>query len=132
MVCTQHLAQKDPERNQRRIDPVHPASADRCQRLRNDLLGEHIAEWKISILKKLPSEETDLLPKPSVVRIPHPCGLLASDGTLAKNHLRKRGLFAHVSFNCGLAEIYVPFVTSTGADEISVLDLPAQCLHCEV
>jgi hypothetical protein len=25
--------------------------------------------------------------------MPHPCGLLAGDGTVAKNHLRKRGLF---------------------------------------
>ena len=34
-------------------------------------------------------------------------------GLLANNHLGERGLFAYVDLKCGVATIYVPFVTST-------------------
>jgi hypothetical protein len=40
--------------------------------LRDDALSEHTGERKVSILKKLPPQETRLLPKPSLVRVPHP------------------------------------------------------------
>src|SRR5581483_8746467 len=42
-------------------------------------------------------------------------GLLARDGCRAKHHLRKRGLFAYVSFSDRLAKKYVPFVCRTPA-----------------
>jgi hypothetical protein len=115
MVCAQNLAYENPQRDQRRIDPVQPARTDGFQSVRNDLLREDAAERQLSILKKLTSEESDLLLKPSLVRIPHPCGLLAGDGSVDKNHLRKRGLFAYVILIRGLAEIYVPFVDVTDA-----------------
>jgi hypothetical protein len=83
--------------------------------MRNDLLREDIAERQISVLEKLTPQELHLLPKPSLVKIPHPCGRLAGDGFVAKNHLGKRGLFAHVIFGCGLVDIYVPFVRQTDA-----------------
>ena len=34
----------------------------------------------------------------------HPWGLLAGDGSVDKHHLRKRGHFAYVTLNYGLAE----------------------------
>ena len=63
MVRTQNLAQEDPQRDQRRIDAIQPTRIDRCQSLRDNPLREHIAEWQISVLKKLPPEETHLLLK---------------------------------------------------------------------
>jgi hypothetical protein len=63
MVRTQNLTQENPQRDERRIDPIQPAHIDRCQRLCDAPLGEHTAEWKVSILKKLPPQETRLLPK---------------------------------------------------------------------
>jgi hypothetical protein len=40
--------------------------------LRDDPVGEHIAERQLSVLKKLKPQESHLLLKPSVVRISHP------------------------------------------------------------
>jgi hypothetical protein len=61
------------------------------------------------------SQESRLLAKRPLVKRPHPCGLLARDGTLAEYLLRKRGLFAHLILALGLANIYVPFVDPTEA-----------------
>jgi hypothetical protein len=102
MICTQDLTQKDPQRDQWRIDPVQPARADRCQRLSDEILRENVAERQVAVLEKLPSKKTRLLPKPSLVRI-RILGLLAGDGSVAKRHLRKRGLFAYVISRKGLA-----------------------------
>ncbi|OHB66213.1 MAG: hypothetical protein A2V70_12290 [Planctomycetes bacterium RBG_13_63_9] len=50
----------------------------------------------VPVPKKLTSEEPELLLKASLVRIPHPCGLFAGDETVAKDHLREKGLSAYV------------------------------------
>jgi hypothetical protein len=114
MVGAQYLTQEHPKRDQGRVNSVHPERLDRCQCLRDDLLREDVGAWQISVLKILPSQDSDLLPKPSLVRITHSRGLRLM-GLLPKNHLPKRGLFAYVSSSQGLAENYVPFVTSTDA-----------------
>jgi hypothetical protein len=48
--------------------------------LRDDLFRKHVAERKLSFLKKLPSKETHLSLQPSMARISHREGLLAGDG----------------------------------------------------
>jgi hypothetical protein len=82
MVRTQYLTQENPQRDERRIDPIQPAHIDRCQRLRDDPLSEHIGERKASILKKLPPQEPRLVPKQSLVRISHPWAALPVMGVL--------------------------------------------------
>ena len=105
MVCAQNLTQEDPQRNQRRIDPVDPVLADRCRRLRDELLREDIAERQI-----LRPGETDALgispvAERSLVRTPHRCGLLAGDRPVPQNHLRKRGPFCICHLQLRLYEI---------------------------
>jgi hypothetical protein len=80
MIRTQDLSQKDPQCNQRRKDAIQPVRAERCQPLGNDLLRKDIGEGQIPVLKKLTPQKLNLLPKPSLVRMAHPCGLLAVDG----------------------------------------------------
>ncbi len=104
MVLTQHLTEKNPQCDQRRIDSVQPANIDCRQCLRDDPLREDVAERQISVLQKLTSQEAHLLPKPSLVRILHPCGLLAGDGVVDKHHLRERGLFAYINVSQEVTE----------------------------
>src|SRR5262249_30564884 len=73
MIRTQHLSQKNPQRDQRRIDPIEPA-AQRGQRLSNYFFCEDVCKRQVSILKKLASQKTRLGAKGPWVRIPHPCG----------------------------------------------------------
>ena len=72
MVRNQNSAQENPERHARRIDPIQPAHTDCYQRLRVVPLSEHTGEWKTSLLKKLPQQETRPLPKRSSVLTSHP------------------------------------------------------------
>jgi hypothetical protein len=53
MILAQHLAQEDPQRDQRRIDSIQPNRLDSCHRLHDDLLGENVGKWQLAILKKL-------------------------------------------------------------------------------
>jgi len=48
-------------------------------------------ERQIAVLKKLASQKTRLGVKGSWARIPHPCGLLAWNGSVGKPHPYKRG-----------------------------------------
>jgi hypothetical protein len=77
-VRAKDLPQEDPQRDQRRIDSVHPERIDRCQRLLDDLLRKDVAERQISVLKKLTLQKLHLMPKPSLVGMMHPRGLLAA------------------------------------------------------
>ena len=45
-------------------------------------------------------------------------------GLLANNHLGERGLFAYVDLKCGVATIYVPFVSSADA----AIHIEANCV----
>src|SRR5215472_10228355 len=90
MVRAEDLAQENPERDQRGEDPVQPAG-DGGQCLGDGLLGEDLGKRQVAGLKKLAPEKLDLLPKPPLVRMAHPCGLLATDGCVGNHHLRKRG-----------------------------------------
>jgi hypothetical protein len=77
MIRAHDLAQKDPERNYRRIDSIIPNKAGCCQCLLDDLFREQIAERQITVLKKLAAQKSDLLLKPTLVTIAHRLGLLA-------------------------------------------------------
>src|SRR5207344_777865 len=63
-VRVQHLAQKHPQRDQRRIDSVKPDDVDRCHCLRDDAFRQHVGEWKSAVLQKLTPQKTRLLLKP--------------------------------------------------------------------
>jgi hypothetical protein len=85
MVRAEDLTQEDPQRHQRRIDPVEPNDARRCQRLRYDAFRQHIREWQIAVLQKLSPKKTRLLLKPSVVVGSHlgpPCRRWVCDNTI--------------------------------------------------
>jgi hypothetical protein len=87
-VGTQDLAQENPEGDQGGKDPVQPAT-ERGQRLLDHLFGEGIGERQLTLLEKLPPEKADLIAKGASVRMTHRWGLLATDGVVAKHHLRK-------------------------------------------
>ena len=73
MVGTQNLAQEDPQRDQRRIDPVEPSTRRSLSVLARRYSSERtLLNGKRSVLKKLTPQKTHLLLKPSVVRISHP------------------------------------------------------------
>ena len=69
-VGAEDLPQQDPQRHQRREDPVQPA-ADGGQRLRNDPSGEDVGEGQVAVLKELPSEEGYLIAQGTSVRMAH-------------------------------------------------------------
>jgi hypothetical protein len=95
VVRAQDLAQKDPERDERRIDSVFPNYADRRESLCNEVFGENIGERQISVLQKLASQKLHLVPKSSLVRMAH-AGLLASDGVVASTINASKARFAYV------------------------------------
>jgi hypothetical protein len=68
-VGTKDLPQEDPQRDQRGIDPVPPYHLARCQRSRDDSLGEDVGEGQIAVLKELASEKADLVLKPALLAI---------------------------------------------------------------
>jgi hypothetical protein len=116
MVRTQNLAQENPKSDERRINPIQPACVDRCQRLSDDPLGQHIAEGQISVLQKLLPQETHLLPKPSVVRIAHLEASLPVMDVLP-NTVYAREAFLPMSFcTADFAKNYVPFVDVTESE----------------
>jgi hypothetical protein len=45
MILAQHLTEKDPQRDERRIDPVEPTRLDCLHCLRDHLVRKDIAEW---------------------------------------------------------------------------------------
>ena len=71
MVLAQHLAKKDPQRNQRRIDPVEPDNIQCFQCLRNSTFRKYISERQFAVLEELPSQKTHLFAKSSVDRKRH-------------------------------------------------------------
>ena len=71
MILAQHLAQEDPQRNQRRIDPVEPDNIQCFQCLHYRILRQYIGEWQVAILQKLPSQKTHLFAKSAVDRKRH-------------------------------------------------------------
>jgi hypothetical protein len=89
MVRTQDLPQEDPQRDQWRVDSVHPKPLDRLQCSLDEVFREDVGERQVAVLKELTPQKTDLLAKPTLVRMTHPCGLLAADGFVRENHLRK-------------------------------------------
>jgi hypothetical protein len=50
MILAQHLAEKDPQRYQRRIDPVEPDNIQCFQRLRYSALRKYIRERQFVVL----------------------------------------------------------------------------------
>jgi len=53
-------------------DSVIPNGVNCYQCLLDDVLREHVAQRQVSILKKLTSEKSELLSKPSLITITHP------------------------------------------------------------
>jgi hypothetical protein len=99
MICTQNLAEKDPQCDQRRIDSVQPADTECFQCLRDKLRGQDVAQWQLFILQKLMPQKVDLLLKSSVTRMPHLNGLLAGDGFVGKQPSRRARPFCLCRFN---------------------------------
>src|SRR5262249_6183386 len=115
MVGTEDLPQEDPQRDERRIDALHPEATDRGQGALDEILGEHVGERQIPFLQELPAQETGLLPKPPVVTLAHAWGLLATDGLLPKPSSQARPISPMSLRQKGLLGIYVPFVGRTEA-----------------
>src|SRR5947209_5141047 len=115
MVCTQNLAEEDPERHQGGKDPIQPA-AQRRQRLGNQFFREDVGERQRAILQKLAPEETRLGAKGAWVRIRHPWASLPGMEWLATSILASEALFAYLIFELRLVENYVPFVDGTDVD----------------
>jgi hypothetical protein len=67
---------RHPDARSTRKDPVQP-TADRRQRLPNDLLRDDMGERQIVVLKKLTSHKVHLLVERGWARTAHPGGLLA-------------------------------------------------------
>ncbi len=65
MILAQYLAEKHPQRNQRRIDPVEPDDIRCFQCLRYSTFRQYIGERHLAVLEELPSQKTHLLAKPS-------------------------------------------------------------------
>ena len=55
------LAQEDPQRDERRIDPVEPDNIQCFQCLRHRTFRQYIREWQVAVLQELPSQKTHLL-----------------------------------------------------------------------
>jgi hypothetical protein len=72
MVRTQDLTQKDPQRNQRRKNPIQPILAKLGHRLVNNLFRQNVSEGQISLLKELTPQKLNLVPIPSLVKMAHP------------------------------------------------------------
>jgi hypothetical protein len=79
MICAEHLAQKDPERHQRRKQALLPVGSHRLQSRGNRFRRQDIRQRQITFLKKLLPQKTDLLPNPSLLEIAHGHGLPAGD-----------------------------------------------------
>jgi hypothetical protein len=103
VIRAQHLTEKDPQRDQRRINPIHPINIDRRQSVRHDRLGQHRAKRQASILAKLTPQKTRLLPKPSLVRISHSGASLPVMVVVRNTICAGEALFAYLSLNQRLA-----------------------------
>jgi hypothetical protein len=55
VVGAEHLPEEHPQGDERREDSIQPA-ADRSQRLRQELVGEHVGERQAAVLEELASE----------------------------------------------------------------------------
>lgn len=65
----------NPERDGVRLvlgDPIHHTDANRCQCSLDSVFGKHVGERQVSVLKELALQESDLLPKSSLIYISHP------------------------------------------------------------
>ena len=71
MVLAQDLPQKDPQRDEGRIDPINPIHRMVAQRLGDNQLRQHIAKRQSIVLKKLLPQKTQLLSKSSLMRKRH-------------------------------------------------------------
>src|SRR6478752_3501350 len=92
MVLAQHLAQGDPQRDQRRINSVEPDDVQRFQCLRYRSLSQHVRERQLAVLQELTPKKTHLLAKSSMITKRHrEASLPVMD--VWQLHLRKRGLF---------------------------------------
>jgi hypothetical protein len=72
MVRVQNLAQENPQRNQRRKNPVQPVLIELGQSLAYNLFRQNASERQIPILKETPPQELNLVPNPSLIRMAHP------------------------------------------------------------
>jgi hypothetical protein len=71
MVGAQDLTEKNPERDQRRINAVDPDDANRGKSLRHEILRKQVAEWQIVILGILTPKELHLLTNSLWIRMTH-------------------------------------------------------------
>src|SRR5262249_38110851 len=118
-VGTEDLAEEDPQGDKRGVDPVAPQQLGGRQGTRDDVLRQDVGERQAAVLKELTPEESDLVLKPALLAIPHPCGLLLGDGFVFTYHSTERGLSTYVFTIQGLDANHATFARH--ADAISHL-----------
>lgn len=67
-----YLAKKDPQRDQRRVDPAPPACINLFKCVGDRFDRQDVGKWQPAILKKLPTQEPDLLRCLTVTEAFHP------------------------------------------------------------
>jgi hypothetical protein len=96
VIGAQHLAQEDPQGDERREDAVDPGDASLGQRLGDEVFGEDFAERQRLTQGKLASEELHLRSQPCWIRGTHAWGLLALRGSLSTPIYAAEAVFAYV------------------------------------
>jgi hypothetical protein len=81
MVGAKNLSQEHPERHKWREDSVVPTEVDFFDDICEALCRKDLGERETTFLKKLLSQEVDLLTKSSLTEKSHLTGLLACDGS---------------------------------------------------
>lgn len=115
MVRTEHLPQEHPERDQGRVEAVLPRNINFLKRWRDRFFGEHICKWEVALLKKLTAQKSELFPKPTLAKIPHPEASLAGDGWIDAPIIAKEALLPMLFRRNHFRDFYVPFGDATDA-----------------
>ena len=74
LVGVEHLAEEDPEGDQRGEDPVVPGRLDLAEGLLEAAGGQDVGEGEAAVLEELPAEEVDLTTKTSLRIVEHHSG----------------------------------------------------------
>jgi hypothetical protein len=72
MICADDLPEENPQRHKRRINPVLPDHTVRRQSLSDTRLGQDVCKRQSSVLQKLTPQKSELLPKPTFMKMSHP------------------------------------------------------------
>jgi hypothetical protein len=98
VILTQHLTEKDPQRDQGRKDAIDPVNIIVGEGLGDDRLRQHIAKRQVAILKKLTLEKLKLLSKPWPMNRTHLRTSFAVDESLPESITTTEIAFAYLIF----------------------------------